>query len=189
MPALRLLKLHIATAAPEPRASAGRWWSQWCRWTGFQEGCAEAGAPREAGEAPAERPAAIDNMELLEGPVPAGHEEALRQGLQEGRDYKIVSEPTWRALTAWCARQRSARAPGPAGRAGLAHWRKVVTLSRMFRRAPAVADSAAASHSASCTCVHCPRPSGTRIRARRCHARSSWRVWRGGRSSRCTRCA
>lgn len=123
---MRLSNSHTVGAAPETCQGAGRWWSQWCRWTGFQEGCAEAGALREDGEAPAERPAAIDNAELLEGPLPAGHEQGLRHGLREGRDFKIVSEPAWRALTTWCALRsaapRFAFPPGLAGDVVLAPW-------------------------------------------------------------------
>ena len=53
-----------------------------------------------------QRPAEIDNSKLLEA---SGDAQKLRQGLMEGLDYTLVSEPTWRALVSWCAAQGAVR--------------------------------------------------------------------------------
>ncbi|KIY94279.1 Putative ubiquitin carboxyl-terminal hydrolase 11 [Monoraphidium neglectum] len=110
---------------------AADWWEEWRQFSGYHApngppqnadadadagavadgadgaGDAAAGAPADAPPSPAPPPGRIENRALLDfaGPIHLGSSglsgPSLKQELEAGKDYVVVSDKTWRLVTLW----------------------------------------------------------------------------------------
>ena len=100
------------------RSEARRWFTSWCRHSGFAYNPAEGSRKPEIRPLvqPGPEPGPVDNSDLLtaqgdaSAPLPARPDlsaqelqsvAVLRPGLLDKQDFWIVSEPTWSLFTQW----------------------------------------------------------------------------------------
>ena len=77
------------------------WWDVWAKYAGFElvDDSTPIVKQRDESEEQSARPDAIDNSDLARDGWRTSP--LLRSNLQEGTDYKIVSESTWNLLHHW----------------------------------------------------------------------------------------
>lgn len=81
--------------------AACSWWDSWADYTGFHlsDGNSPTVRERNESEASPARPPAIDNEPLQK--LGGFDRTELKNDLQEGKDYKLVCESTWKLLHSW----------------------------------------------------------------------------------------